>query len=223
MRLAILNFHGIGMPPARIPPDEVPYWVTRDAFAAIVAQAAASPWRERVRFTFDDGNASDLEIAAPLLAEAGFGAEFFVLTGRIGAPGYLDRAGIRALLDMGMAIGLHGRDHVDWRRCDPATLQEEVPRARAALARTTGRAIETVGVPFGGYDRRVIARLVAEQFRVIYTSDGGTASDRARIRARTSIRSDMTPGAIDSLIRGRDPLRRRLRRTISTTLRRHVL
>ena len=43
-----------------------------------------------MRISFDDGNASDLEIGLPALLERGLTATFFVLAGRLGRPGSLD-------------------------------------------------------------------------------------------------------------------------------------
>lgn len=222
-RQCILNFHGIGTPHDGVLPDEVPYWLSAARFAEVADRV-----RDRrangqdIRLTFDDGNLSDLEIAAPVLAERGLAAEFFVLTGRLDQAHYLSREGVHSLLEIGMRIGLHGRDHVDWRRAGPEELDHEVSVARARLEDILGRKVDNVGIPFGAYGRREIAYLKGQGFGTIYTSDGGHVSSTARVKARTSLRSDMSLDDIDDILAAREPVHAQARRAVSVFLRRHV-
>lgn len=220
--ITILNFHGIGEPHDGVADDERPYWISRERFVEILARADAHPRARQIVFTFDDGNRSDLEIAAPLLKSQGRSGAFHVLAGRLEDPRYLSRADCRALVDMGMEVGLHGRHHVDWRRLDDTALADEVDAARAEIAAAAGRPVTGVGVPFGGYDRRVMRFLKARGFAAIRTSDGGIAREGQQIQNRTSIRSDMAAERIAALLDGTEPATCRLRRTASTFLRRHV-
>ena len=133
----ILNLHGIGEPRRDLEPGEAPYWISEERFREIVDLARSLSGEARCRFTIDDGNLSDAAIAGPYLAEKGFAAEIFVLTGRIGTPGSLDGAALADLAEMGHAIGSHGRDHRDWRRLDAPGRDAEIPGARAALQDVT--------------------------------------------------------------------------------------
>lgn len=219
----VVNFHGIGIPHDRVPEDEVPFWLSQDRFAAIARQIAALRSEGHdIRITFDDGNLSDLQAAAPVLESLGLRAEFFVLTGRLDQPDYLSPDAVRALLGMGHGIGLHGHAHLDWRRLDAAGLRSETVLARSRLEAVAGGPVRRVAIPFGSYARRVIAHLRAEGFAVIYTSDGGTTSDRDTVRARTSLRADMDEAAVTQILTGRVSLPSRLRRRISSGLRQHV-
>ena len=87
-----------------------------------------------MRLTFDDGNASDVEIALPRLLERGLTAEFFVLAGRLGEPGRLTNDQVGELIAAGMAIGSHGWAHRDWRRIDAEHAIEEFHDAPRVLA-----------------------------------------------------------------------------------------
>lgn len=223
-KLCILNFHGIGRMHAGVDDGESAYWITEDQFRDAVSRAA----RRRdagytVTFTFDDGNLSDLEIAAPILQDHNFQAAFFVLTGRIGTAHYLDAANMQSLRSMGMEIGLHGRDHVDWRRLDADGLAAETQIARQELADCIGAEICKVAIPFGAYNRRIIARLTAAGFERIYTSDGGHVAASARVQSRTSLRADMSGSDIDAILEGRGSIRAAARRKLSTFLRRNVI
>lgn len=219
----ILNFHGIGEPHGEIGEDEKPYWVSEAFFAEVVGMAAGRTDRSRIFWTFDDGNGSDLAIAAPLLSQAAFTGDFFLLTGRLDASHYLSAADARSLLAMGMRIGLHGRDHVDWRALDELALDRETVEARTVLAAVADTAIDAVSIPFGAYNQRVIRRLRQLGYAHIYTTDGGTTTSRDIIRNRTSIRSDMTLEDVAAILDDRTTLGRRARRLLSTTLRRSIL
>ena len=72
-------FHGIGTPERTLEPGEDRYWVAIDEFLAMLDAIAAAPG---VRISFDDGNASDIEIALGGLRERDLSASFFVLAGR---------------------------------------------------------------------------------------------------------------------------------------------
>jgi peptidoglycan/xylan/chitin deacetylase (PgdA/CDA1 family) len=211
-----LNFHGLGTPHRRVPDPEIPYWATEERFTAIIDEIVKHRDRGRdIRLTFDDGNLSDLTIGAPIIASRGISAEYFVLAGRLDDERYLSPDDIAELLDMGMSIGLHGRNHVDWRTLDPSELQDETFTARDELQAITGFPVSKVSVPFGRYDRHVIEHLDSLRFQTIYTSDGGPTRPDARIKARTSFRSDMTAQAVQKVLSGHLSLKRRIRRLLS--------
>ena len=114
--LRVLNFHGIGAPGRTPEPGEADYWIGVDRFHGVLDRIATHANHEQLAITFDDGNISDLVIAAPGLQQRGLKAEFFVLTGRIGKPGSLGAEDIRELMRAGMRIGSHGVAHKDWAR-----------------------------------------------------------------------------------------------------------
>ena len=99
--------------PATLDPGEDRFWIPVDPFRSILDILAG---RNDVRITFDDGNASDLDIALGELRDRDLTATFFVIAGRIGAPGSLDEDGMLELARHGMTIGSHGMDHRPWRR-----------------------------------------------------------------------------------------------------------
>jgi peptidoglycan/xylan/chitin deacetylase (PgdA/CDA1 family) len=216
----ILNFHGLGEPPDYVDSSERPYWISAELFEDLVASTAERP---EVSYSFDDGNLSDLLVAAPALARHGRVGEFFILTGRLDRPGYLAPEHLHELRDMGMAIGLHGRDHVDWRAVSDGVLHEETVEARQVLSEAAGQPIQSVSIPFGAYNRRVVGHLIRCGFSDIYTSDGGPAPPGARIKNRTSIRSDMPRSQLNGIVAGRSPVAVGAKRRLSTFLRRHII
>ncbi|MGL4290793.1 MAG: polysaccharide deacetylase family protein [Phreatobacter sp.] len=189
----VLTFHGLGQPATAIDQAERPYWVESSVFSETLALARAEP---RIEITFDDGNASDMSLALPLLAASGLSATFFVLAGRLDQPGSLTRRDITELAGHGMIIGSHGEHHVDWTKASDATMRRELHDARARIEDVTGRAVDSLSVPFGAFDRRVL-RLVAEAgYRRVHTSSGGLAARAAWLVPRTSLRSDTPAQAV---------------------------
>ena len=188
-RELILTFHGVGTPHSGVGTDELPFWIPRRKFAVLIDQIAnmSEAAATQTTITFDDGNASDATIAMPELVKRGLTATFFVCAERIGMPHYLDKSAIRELLQAGMAIGTHGMRHCDWRTLDDGALDAEISEARERIADACGRAVTTASVPFGSYDRRVLARLRQESLECVYTSDGGLARSDAWLKPRQSL------------------------------------
>lgn len=197
MSRLILNFHGLGRPSGGIPDDERRYWLSVGEFERVLDEVLeAPPGMPPVEITFDDGNQSDLELALPALRHRGLRATFFICAGRLGQPHYLDAGGLRALVAEGMKIGSHGGDHVDWRRQDDAGLGIELEGARQRLEEAVGTPIREASIPFGSYDKRVLARLRAGRWRAAYSSDGGLCPDGAWLRPRQTLDTSWTEAPV---------------------------
>ena len=190
MAPTVANFivHGIGAISRELDPGEDATWVSVKQFEQLLDAVVGQP---DVRITFDDGNASDLEIGLPRLLERGLTAEFFLLAGRLGEPGRIDAAGVRELVAAGMAIGSHGWGHRDWRHIDAGVAQQEIHDAPRVLTELAGRPVSRVAIPFGSYDRHVLRRLRQAKVTVAYTSDGGRARPDAWLQARNSLHHDI--------------------------------
>jgi peptidoglycan/xylan/chitin deacetylase (PgdA/CDA1 family) len=209
-----LIFHGIGAPERELEPGEAAYWISASFFEDILDAVLNLPAPFHVRLSFDDGNQSDHVIALPALLHRNLKADFFVLTGRLGQPGSLDPAQVRALQAAGMGIGSHGIDHRNWARLDPAALQHELAASRETLEALCGTSIQTAGVPFGAYNARVLRGLAATGYACVYTSDGGTMQPDAFLRPRSSVRRDMTLEEVIDILKGRMGLKHRVRRSL---------
>ena len=195
-----ITVHGIGPTCRTLDPGEDGTWVSVEQFEQVLDAAIG---REDVRITFDDGNASDVEIGLPRLVERGLTAQFFVLAGEFGKPGRVDIDGVRALLAAGMSVGSHGWAHRDWRRITEEQAQEEIGEANRVIGEVTGTPVTAVAVPFGSYDRIVLGRLRKAGVRRVYTSDGGRAQDDQWLQARNSIRHDLDANWIEDVLNGR--------------------
>jgi peptidoglycan/xylan/chitin deacetylase (PgdA/CDA1 family) len=210
-------FHGIGTPDRVLEPGEADYWIGRDAFLGILDVLAGRP---DVRISFDDGNASDVEIALPALAERGLTATFFVLAGRLDAAGSLARDHVRELGHAGMRIGTHGMHHRSWRGMSSAESHHELVEAREAIAEVAGQRIDEAALPLGMYDRRVLAQLRRHGYRRVFTSDRARASESAWLSPRHSVVSTDTAASLREAVLVEPGVAQRAERLLARTVKR---
>ena len=208
----ILTVHGIGPASRTLDPDEDRTWVKVEQFEQVLDAVVG---RRDVHLTFDDGNASDVEIALPRLLERGLSAEFFVLAGLLGEPGRLAAEDVRDLHDAGMRVGSHGWAHRDWRRIDPGLRSQEFVDARRVLAELIGSAVSRVAIPFGSYDRHVLHHLRRTGVSRAFTSDGGGARPKSWLQARNSLRADIDREWVHSVLDARPSLSLRARQVVA--------
>lgn len=185
-------FHGVGTPARTIDDAEARYWVSHDAYLRILDELATWP---AVGLSFDDGNASDLELGAPALVDRGLHATFFVLAGRLDTPGSLTSDQVRELRGLGMGVGTHGMDHVSWRSMTPEVRERELVEARAIIADLAGD-VREAALPRGQYDRTVLGWLRRLGYQRVHTSDRRPARPDAWIQPRFSVTRDDTPATL---------------------------
>ncbi len=207
--IIILNFHKIGASVHTVTS------VHTRLFYDILDLVAE---RDDTQLTFDDGNASDIEIAIPALKSRGLRGKFFVSIGLLGRKGYMTRQQVREVVDEGMIIGNHGWLHSDWRRLNNLELEKELITARDDLEECCGCAIKSAAIPYGSYDQRVLRKLKSSGYELVYTSDGGPANPSAWLQPRNSLRKDYTPEKIVDLLmmsqKGRANIMHELKRFI---------
>ena len=145
-----------------------------------VDQALASDAPDGVVFTFDDGCATDLTVAAPVLRETGFSASFYITLGFLGRPGYMSREQVRELGDQGFDIGCHSMSHPYLSDLSRPELQHEIADAKTQLEQIIGRPVLHFSCPGGRWS--ALAAKVAEEagYRSVASSRIGvnrTSSD----------------------------------------------
>lgn len=186
-RVAAFGYHEVSDEPATTGfqrPGAIPYKLSRDAFAAHLAAFAAGPLApERVTdvdldrpgrhlvVTFDDGGRSNLH-AAERLAERGWRGHFFIVTGLLGEPTFLDAAGVRALHAAGHVVGTHSHTHPAIFREQPFDRMVEEWRVSAdRLAQIVGAPCVTASVPGGDISAAVLRSADAAGLRYLFTSE----------------------------------------------------
>lgn len=182
--MIVLTFHGVGPVSRQLEPGEDQVWCTVGVLLGVLDAVGET---DAVEITFDDGNASDYEIAFPALRERDMTATFNVVAGRLDEPGFLTTRQVHEMHEAGMTIGSHGMRHRPWRRLDDAALDEETVVARARLGEVVGTDVRVAACPFGEYDRRVLRALRAAGFERVLTSDRATAAPDAWLVPRFSV------------------------------------
>ncbi len=207
----VIILHGIGDPKRTLEPGEQTFWLSKEEFLTVLDRIVEMG-NDAPLITFDDGNASDVEVALPELAARKLKAVFFLLTSRIDTPGSLGRSDLDSLINMGHEIGLHGHAHIDWRGLSPTEKTQEFQVARNTLSELAGVAVTVAAAPFGLYDRQTVHDLRDLGFAALYTSDRGLAHQSAFIRPRNCLEGGMTQTQLDAALMGRVGGIRKVRR-----------
>jgi peptidoglycan/xylan/chitin deacetylase (PgdA/CDA1 family) len=116
-----------------------------------------------------------------------------------------------------MRIGTHGMHHVDWSKLDDARLHIETVDARHRLEDICGCEIGEASIPFGRYDRRVLAKLKAEGYNHVYTSGRGFTTPEAWLKPRNTLDRSWQRRDILSDLSIRDSYLSRLRSGLAQT------
>jgi peptidoglycan/xylan/chitin deacetylase (PgdA/CDA1 family) len=131
-------------------------WLRTAGFqAANVTRALSFPAQPTVALTFDDGCASDLLIAAPVLRELGFGATFYITVAWLDSPGFLSTAQLGELSGSELEIGSHSITHPWLSDLNDETLEREMLDSKRQLEDLIGRPVIHFSCPGGRYDERV--------------------------------------------------------------------
>lgn len=154
--------------------DRVGFTAQLDAIArGLDPQRAAN-----LEFTFDDGGVTADEPTASLLEERGWRGHFFVVTDRIGQPGFLTADQIRDLHRRGHRIGSHSHTHpAGFSRLSPERMTYEWRRSREILediltpAGGPRAVVTTASVPGGFYSRQVALAALDAGYTTLYNSE----------------------------------------------------
>ncbi len=172
--------------------EELAYWMPFSA-ARPVLDALVDSSRQtgvRLRVTSDDGFRSDHQQLMPWLLDRGLTGSFFVPTRFIGLEGRLTAANLREMASLGMEIGSHGARHINWSKVPFPEVIEDIRESRKALEDILGRPVDTVSVPFGGFNAAVLRALRAEGFAKINLSRPGLALARVALKPRNMLKSN---------------------------------
>ena len=141
-----------------------------------VRQALAGVNSSSVVITFDDGAETDLIAATPILKNASFGATFYITTGFLGKPGYLNHSQVRELADNGLDIGCHSATHPYLSDLPDEGLKSEILDPKIQLEQIIGHAVENFSCPGGRWNARVAEVTRESGYRSMATSQARSNS-----------------------------------------------
>ncbi|MBI3544638.1 MAG: polysaccharide deacetylase family protein [Deltaproteobacteria bacterium] len=158
-----------------------------------------------VLFTFDDGGVSAHEPTARLLEARGWRGHFFVVTERVGQPGFLSREQIVDLHRRGHHIGSHSHSHpsrfsqIGWEK-----MVHEWKESRRILEEILGQPVWSASVPGGFYSRQVARAAREAGYTVMFNSEPDARVSRVEglvLLGRYGIQRQTTPELAQSLAR----------------------
>jgi peptidoglycan/xylan/chitin deacetylase (PgdA/CDA1 family) len=168
----------------------------------------------RALMTFDDGGGSALWIADQL-ERRGWRGAFFVVTARIGTPGFLNPEDVRDLHRRGHEVGSHSHTHPAYMgKLSSVELAHEWRTSREVLAEVIGAPTTGAAVPGGSVSRELVEQAARAGFERLYTSTPGVRVKRHAemcVIGRYTIWAKDRPEVAAGLARGALQLRTRRR------------
>ncbi len=187
----VLMYHGMAARPPASAAADTKYWVTPVAFRQHLVQIRHGGYHTAlledlwgtasqtgrvpsmtasVVLTFDDGRATDYDVAFPLLLEAGARAEFFINTAMIGQPGYLSWDQVRHMQRAGMSFQSHGHNHVALVGLSEEQLAVQLELSKRVLTERLVRPVDFLAVPYGFVNQHIVSAARAAGYRAVCTS-----------------------------------------------------
>jgi len=140
-----------------------------------------------VMISFDDGRASVLKTAKPLLDPFGFQAVLFINPGSVGGKGFLSWDDLKALAQAGYDINSHTTSHLNLTRklkkLSLAEFQErvrdEIEASYREIEQRLGLAPVALAYPFGNYDAYVMQTTRDAGYRLGLSIDPGAVDNQS--------------------------------------------
>jgi peptidoglycan/xylan/chitin deacetylase (PgdA/CDA1 family) len=186
--------------------------------AVTLLESGAAATERHFLVTFDDGYADTVEVALPVLREAGVPAILFLVADWLDAPPtsppgpYAGRTLVAEWLAAGMEIGSHSASHARIATLDDAGAEREIAASRLALAAATGRPIRHFACPWGvaEHDYRpgrdpALARACG--YATFFTTRRGvaTSADDLPLMPRHVLEPEWPVHELDALMGARPP------------------
>src|SRR3954454_7791133 len=157
-----------------------------------------------VLITFDDGHLSHYQQALPILEKHRVKALFCVTAGWTDTqPLYMGKAHLRELTSLGHQICGHGWSHKMLTQCSPSELWEELQHSKRFLEDTTSVPIDSVSIPHGRWNKRVLEACAAAGYREVFVSDphiGVSWKSGVRVTGRLMVTRGLSPEGLQRLI-----------------------
>ena len=181
---------------------------------------ALEEWPEKaVVLTFDDGHESNFTLALPILQEFGFKAEFFITTGWIGTPYFMNEEQIRGMHQAGMGVGSHGVTHRFLTDLTVAEVQAELNDSYNLLEACIGLPIISMSYPGGRMSQSThkIARDAGYSYICSSVPRYHQLTSEQTLIHRFAVTAGVTLGTFASLLQGRGLNALRFRHTLLST------
>ena len=138
--------------------------------------------------TFDDGYADFFTAAVPVMRAHSFTATDFVISGRMGLPGFMSPAQVLAADGFGFNIGAHTVDHYALAALTPARAAWETRQSRLSLESLLGHPVLDFAYPYGSYNAYDAALARRAGFECALSTLGGTVHTPGQLMFLSRVR-----------------------------------
>jgi peptidoglycan/xylan/chitin deacetylase (PgdA/CDA1 family) len=177
---------------------------TVEGFDGLETRLRARRWPEKyVALTFDDGHISLFDVAETL-AQYGFGATAFIITG-VAKRGDKDHLGPKGVAEIAahLDIGSHSVTHSFLTQAPPARTASELRESKLWLEDLLGRPVTSFSAPGGYLNNQVVELALSTGYSLLGNSvEWPNNSDRLALRRivnRVEVRRDDTPAKFEML------------------------
>lgn len=126
-------------------------------YASLEEVMADKAYSRKSAITFDDGLVDAYTIGYPALKERNIPFTLFVLSRKVGQPGYLSKEMLRELAaDPLCTIGVHGTEHRVLTQVGEEERREEIFEAKEELEQMLGKALPLFAYSNGRYDEEIL-------------------------------------------------------------------
>ncbi len=178
--------------------------------AASVASLMATAGAQRsgparpVALTFDDGTATDRDVALQLLVDARATADFFVNPSRVGMRGTVSWQGLAEMQQAGMSIQSHAHTHRMLDELSAVEVHDELRRSKQTIEDRLGSAVTLLAPPGGRCTTTVLDTARSLGYSLVCGSQPGVWQGPAQFLApRLAVLAATTTARLQSWALGR--------------------
>ncbi len=155
--------------------------LSMEEYTEIVRQGKPFP-KKSLLITFDDGYRGIYDFAAPELSKRGMKATFFIITHMLGDYMYITKDELKEMAANPLfSFGSHTLTHPHLEQLEAEGKFQEIDLSRRELSELTGRQIDSIGYPYGAYDKYVIKAARAAGYTLGFAvQDRGMLHEPAR-------------------------------------------
>lgn len=157
----------------------------------------------RILLTFDDGRASDYDIAFAALRRRNMRADFFVNPANVGTRGYTGWNALREMSMAGMSIQSHGYEHRYFTHFHPHELRQSLYAARCVIEDKIGTSVTLLAPPGGRMPTGLVelARECGYQ-RIVSSRPGRVAHTSTSVLPRMAVTTRLAANEFDRWLAG---------------------